>query len=81
MGGGQPTSSGGNSAEGGSSDNCEYPAGPYGVELGDILSPELAWQGLIPHADSIRTIRADNFFDCDGSLGIHALLIDTSQYG
>jgi len=60
---------------------CQYPAGPYGVGQGQTVPPSLSWQGYAPGASSPSTISIQEFFDCDGAKGIHAVLFDTSQYG
>lgn len=60
---------------------CEYPAGPYGVAQGQVVPPNLTWQGFAPGSSTAETISIVDFFDCDGSRGIHAVLFDTSQYG
>lgn len=60
---------------------CEYPAGPYGVAQGQTVPPSLTWQGFAPGSSTAETISILDFFDCDGSRGIHAVLFDTSQYG
>ena len=60
---------------------CEYPAGPYGVAQGQVVPPNLSWQGYAPGSNSVSTFTAEDLFDCDGSRGIHAVIIDTSQFG
>jgi hypothetical protein len=60
---------------------CEYPAGPYGVDSGQILPPTLSWSGFAPGSSAASTFTAEDLFDCDGSRGIHAVVVDTSQYG
>jgi hypothetical protein len=57
---------------------CPYPAGPYGVLVGSVIDPKLAWQGYAPNAALPSTIQVKDFFDCDGSKGINALLLDTA---
>ena len=60
---------------------CAWPTQNPGVGMGQHVPSNLAWQGLGPGEDQEREIRIQEFFDCDGSLGIHAVLIVTSQYG
>jgi hypothetical protein len=60
---------------------CTYPAGPYGVGTGDVLPPNLSWQGRLPGAADTVTMTAQDLFDCDGSKGINAVLLTTSQFG
>jgi len=46
------------------------------------LSPSLSWQGYGEGpANQVTTISIQDYFDCDGSKGIHALMVETSQYG
>ena len=71
----------GGMGSGANAQRCDYPAGPYGVEVGDTLPQALAWQGIVAGGDSITTIAVDSLFDCDGTRGIRAVLIDSSQYG
>ena len=60
---------------------CEYPPGPYGVDVGQIVPPTLSWEGFAPGEPSSSTLLITDLFDCDGSRGIHALYFDTSQFG
>jgi hypothetical protein len=75
-----PTSTGSGTGAGDPT-GCEYPAGPYGVAQGQVVPPSLSWQGFAPGSTTAETISIQDFFDCDGSRGIHAVLFDTSQYG
>ena len=68
-------------SSGSGSNPCQYPAGPYGVGQGQTVPPSLSWQGYAPGASSPSTLSIQEFFDCDGAKGIHAILFDTSQYG
>jgi hypothetical protein len=60
---------------------CAWPTTNLGNEIGQSLPSNLAWQGLGPGETRERRISIDEFFDCDGSEDIHAVLIITSQYG
>jgi hypothetical protein len=64
-----------------SGSNCMYPSGPYGVKEGDTVPSTLTWQGYRPGDSSPSTISIEEFFDCDGTKGINALMVETSQYG
>ena len=75
------TTTSGNGGSGGNPPNCDYPTGPYGVAQGNVVPPTITWQGYAPGAASPSTIRMEDLFDCDGSRGIDAIIIDTSQYG
>jgi hypothetical protein len=55
-----------------------YPAGPYGVGVGDILDPTLSWQGYAANDATVSTLTMKDLFDCDGSKGIDALIFDDS---
>jgi hypothetical protein len=66
--------------EGGDADasGCVYPAGPYGVTVGKVLPPTLSWQGFAPGATAASTVKITDLYDCDGSKGINAILIDNA---
>ncbi len=55
-----------------------YPAGPYGVGVGDILDPTFSWQGYAANQTTVSTLTMKDLFDCDGSKGIDALIFDDS---
>jgi hypothetical protein len=57
---------------------CVYPSGPYGQQVGDVVDPSMAWQGYAPGASAPSTVHASDFYDCDGSKGIRAVLFDES---
>jgi hypothetical protein len=71
--------SGGGGASGGSGGSggspCTYPAGPYGTSVGKVISPSLSWQGYRENDDQVSTLTSGDYFDCDGSKGINAVLI------
>ncbi len=85
VGGGATASSSSTSAStsgaGAGPTNCDYPAGPYSVAQGGTVPPSLSWQGYRPGENTPSTISIQDLFDCDGSRGIDAIIIDTSQYG
>ena len=60
---------------------CSWPTQNLGVGVGQYVPSNLAWQGLAPGEDQEREIRIQEFFDCDGSRDLHAVLLITSQYG
>jgi hypothetical protein len=73
---GADAASGVDAAEGGS--GCAaYPAGPFGLNVGDVVS-NFSWTGYAPGASTTSTIQLSDYYDCDGSRGINALLIDVS---
>jgi hypothetical protein len=55
-----------------------YPAGGYGVTQGMVLPPQLSWQGFTEGAAAQSNLTIQDYFDCDGSKNINALLIDVS---
>ncbi len=55
-----------------------YPKGPYGVGTGDVLDPTLSWQGYAANQTTVSSLTMSDLFDCDGSKGIDALIIDVS---
>lgn len=57
---------------------CAYPAGPYGVNFGQVLPPTLTWQGYAPNATSVTTLKITDLYDCDGTKGINAIVFDSS---
>lgn len=52
-----------------------------GVGPGQILPIGHSWQGFRPGDETPSTVYAAEFFDCDGSKGIDAVVWDVSQYG
>jgi hypothetical protein len=58
---------------------CEYPAGPYGLQAGQRLDPSLSWQGYRANGSSVESISIVDLFDCDGSKNIDAVLILGAQ--
>jgi len=57
---------------------CPYPSGPYGVDVGSVLSPTLQWQGYAPNATASSTLKITDFYDCDGTKGINAIVVLSS---
>jgi len=57
---------------------CTYPNGPYGPGLGQTISPSFSWQGYAPNETTVSTLKSRDLFDCDGSKGIDAIVIDVS---
>ncbi len=60
---------------------CTWPTSNLGNEIGQSLPSNLGWNGLGPGENQERRISIEEFFDCDGSRGIDAVMIITSQYG
>jgi hypothetical protein len=68
---------GGDSGDDGeAASKCVYPAGPYGKTMGSIVSPGYTWQGYLPGATSLSSLKASDLYDCDGTKGINAILFD-----
>lgn len=57
---------------------CALPAGPYGTSVGDVVDPSLTWQGYVDDSGQTTTVRLADYFDCNGSRGVRALVIDES---
>ena len=55
-----------------------YPQGPYGTGVGKIVNPGYSWQGYLPNQTTVSTLTPQDLFDCDGSKGINAILIDVA---
>ena len=77
-GGSASTSSTSSSTSSGGTVNCKYPTTGFGVNIGNHVQGNLAWQGYAEGADAEGTISIQDYFDCDGSKGINALLIINS---
>lgn len=69
---------GGGTGAPGASGVCTYPAGPYGTDVGAVVDPSLAWQGYVDDAAQPTRVSVTDFFDCDGSRGVRALVLDES---
>jgi len=54
---------------------CTYSGGPYGASPGSIANPSFSWQGFAPGSQAASEFGSTDLFDCDGSRGIHAVLI------
>jgi thiol-disulfide isomerase/thioredoxin len=73
---GEGTGSGSTST--GVAPGCVYPKTGYGVMKGDTVRSGLTWQAYGAGAAQIETINIEDFYDCNGSLGIDAILLDSS---
>jgi hypothetical protein len=61
---------------------CAYPVGGMvGIEQGMTLPSTHTWRGYKAGETEARDIPAAEFFDCDGSRHLDAVIFDTSQYG
>jgi hypothetical protein len=58
--------------------DCQYPNSGFGVDAGSYVSGNLAWQGYKEGSSQLGSVSIQDYFDCDGSKGINALLIDSS---
>src|ERR1019366_3667859 len=63
--------------EAGPANGCVYPSGPYGTAVGKVPDPSMTWQGFAPGATTVSTVNITDFYDCDGSRGINALVVDS----
>lgn len=57
---------------------CTYPRGGYGTVPSEVPPPTLSWRG-VSETGRAATISIADYHDCDGSRGIHALLVDQSS--
>lgn len=53
-------------------------SGPYGTSIGDVVDPSLSWQGYVDDSGQTTTVRLSDYYDCDGSRGVRALVVDES---
>jgi predicted small secreted protein len=79
------TSGGGGAATGtgastgtGMATQCDYPTTGFGNKIGGVIPSTKKWSGYAEHADVVSMINISDFYDCDGSRNINALLIDES---
>ncbi len=63
------------------SNPCTYPQGPYGVNTGQTVPPNLSWQAYAPNTTDVVTLTMADLFDCDGQGQRDVILVDTSQFG
>ena len=84
---GDATSGGGGAGGGGSTSTgmvmtqCKYPTTGFGFKVGDVVPPMHKWQGFPENTKATSTpvsVSFDDYYDCDGSRGINAVLVDTS---
>jgi len=72
---------GGGNVDAGPPSNCMYPPGPYKSTQGGILDPTISFLCLKPGETSgpgtMMTVK--DFFDCDGTRKINAVLYDVSS--
>jgi hypothetical protein len=54
---------------------CQYPAGPYGNTPGTVIAPNMTWQGFKDGSAQAGPISIQDYYDCDGTKGINAILI------
>lgn len=58
--------------------DCQYPSSGFGVQAGDVVQGSLSWQGYAEGANQTGTVSIQDYFDCDGTLGVNGLLIISS---
>jgi hypothetical protein len=54
---------------------CDYPTGETGVLQGMLVDGALAWEGIAASDDAPATVTMADYYDCDGTKGINALLV------
>lgn len=57
---------------------CTPLSGPFGTNVGDVVDPGLTWQGYVDDSGQTTTVHLRDYYDCDGSRGVRALVIDES---
>jgi hypothetical protein len=60
--------------------DCTWPSGWTGVTPGATLSEWLAWQGYAAYSNAAGIVAVSDYYDCDGSRGINALLFVSSSW-
>jgi hypothetical protein len=73
----------GSGGQGGTPTECDYPtpATGQGIAVDEVLPAALRWDGFAPEEDAAREIGIAELHDCDGTHGIHALLLSTLNPG
>jgi hypothetical protein len=69
------------SSSSGMATKCTYPTAGLGFGQGDVVPPNLTWKGYADGStvtSAPTTVAFDDDYDCDGSKGINAILVDTS---
>lgn len=56
---------------------CTYPTTGFSTQPGGVM-PNHSWQGFVDDSMEPAEVSMADYLDCDGSKGIHALLIDVS---
>jgi hypothetical protein len=59
---------------------CTWPEGPYGNDTDDTVPDNFTWQGYPANSDAVGSVSIQDYFDCDGSRGVNAVLLITSQF-
>ncbi|MFO0567954.1 MAG: hypothetical protein U0263_20005 [Polyangiaceae bacterium] len=60
--------------------NCgSWPTGAAGVAQGKTLPSNLSWQGFREGSSSATSVSIADYYDCDGTKGINAILFITAQ--
>jgi thiol-disulfide isomerase/thioredoxin len=60
---------------------CVYPTAGLGFGVGKVVPPHHTWKGFPDNSLATSTpvdVAFDDYYDCDGSKGVNALLVDTS---
>ncbi len=76
-GGGSGATGSGSSTTGGTT-QCVWPESGFGTQVGSFVRQNLNWQGYRAGEDVVSDMSVEEYFDCDGSRGINALLFVTS---
>jgi hypothetical protein len=57
---------------------CQYPSGSYTGKKGELVAPDAKWTCYAPGQSTTSPLTPADLFDCDGSKGINAILLDVS---
>jgi len=61
--------------------SCDWPTGvTFGTDVGDTLGPGFEWEGYAEGCPVSSTITIQDFYDCDGSIGINAIYLTSSRF-
>ena len=77
---GAGSSTGGSGGVGAGPTGCPWPSGAIGNTVGMTLPQGLTWQGYRDGSSAVETISVEDYFDCDGTRGINAVLFSSQSW-
>ncbi|MBM4377043.1 MAG: hypothetical protein FJ095_18325 [Deltaproteobacteria bacterium] len=60
--------------------NCSFQPTSPGVAENKELPLSLQWQGYAPGSDEVGSVSAADFFDCNGSKGVHVVVYEMAKF-